>query len=89
MEAKVLVIGNGGREHALTWKLASSDKVGKIFVARGNAGTNLERKAENIDLNLNDHDEVVRWCLENQVSLVVIGPEAPLAEGLCLCSYCV
>ena len=82
MDAKVLVIGNGGREHALTWKLGSCDKVGEIFVARGNAGTHRESKTENIDLNVNDHDEVVKWCLKNQISLVVIGPEAPLAEGL-------
>ena len=83
MNANVLLIGNGGREHALTWKLSDSDKVGKIFVSRGNAGTGQESKAENIDLNLNDHDEIVEWCLENRIDLVVIGPEAPLAQGMC------
>ena len=82
MDANVLIIGNGGREHALTWKLASSDKVRKIFVSRGNAGTGQESKAQNIELNLSDTNEVAKWCLDNQISLVVVGPEAPLAEGM-------
>lgn len=83
MEAKVLVIGNGGRENAIVWKLANSKNVGKIFVAPGNAGTEQENKAENIDLNISDQDKIVKWCLENQMNLVVIGPEVPLAEGGC------
>ena len=82
MDANVLIIGNGGREHALTWKLSSSDKVREIFVSRGNAGTGQECKAQNIELNLSDNNEVAKWCLENQISLVVVGPEAPLAEGM-------
>lgn len=81
MESKVLVIGGGGREDAITWKLSCSDNVRNIFVSPGNAGTAQADKAKNVELNLKDHQEVVRWCLENQIDLVVIGPEAPLAEG--------
>ena len=81
MAVKVLVIGSGGREHAITWKLASDENVGRIFVSPGNAGTGQEFKADNVDLNVKDHDEIVKWCLENKIDLVVIGPEAPLAEG--------
>ncbi len=82
MSAKVLVLGGGGREHALVWKLSQSQHVGKIFVSPGNAGTTEEAKTENIALNISDHSIVEAWCRGNGIDLVVIGPEAPLADGI-------
>ena len=81
MAAKILVIGSGGREAAISWKLAQSEKVGKIFVTPGNAGTEQASKTENVELDIKDHSKVVDWCLEKKIDLVVVGPEAPLAEG--------
>ncbi|XP_025083227.1 LOW QUALITY PROTEIN: trifunctional purine biosynthetic protein adenosine-3-like [Pomacea canaliculata] len=80
--AKVLLIGSGGRESALAWKLAQSANVEAVYVAPGNAGTNDGRKMINVDLNLKDFDSVSNWCKEHSVSLVVVGPEDPLAEGI-------
>lgn len=77
---KLLVIGSGGREHALAWKLAQSDNVTKVFVAPGNAGTAVEPKLENVSLV--EHDELINFCAEQQIAFTVVGPEAPLAAGL-------
>lgn len=77
---KLLVIGSGGREHALAWKLAQSDKVEIVFVAPGNAGTAKENKLCNI--NLNDHQQLIQFCCEQKIDFTVVGPEAPLAAGL-------
>ena len=77
---KLLVIGNGGREHALAWKLAQSPKVETIFVAPGNAGTAAEPKLRNIALTA--HDDLIRFCREEQVAFTLVGPEAPLAAGI-------
>ena len=86
MGDKVLVIGGGGREHAIAWKLAQSKHVGKILVAPGNAGTaRLDSKTENIsssELDHNKNESVVNFCADNGVDFVIIGPEAPLANGL-------
>ena len=82
MDAKVLAIGNGGRENAISWKLAQSPNVARIFVSPGNAGTEQEEKTENVNLNIKDHEEVTSWCIRNDIRLVVVGPEAPLAEGI-------
>lgn len=86
MGDKVLIIGGGGREHAIAWKLAQSKHVGKILVAPGNAGTaRLDSKTENIsssELDHNENESVVRYCVDNKVDFVIIGPEAPLANGL-------
>jgi len=76
----VLVIGGGGREHALAWKLAQSPKVGKIFVAPGNAGTALDKRVENV--NITDVLALRAWALANKIALTVVGPEGPLAAGV-------
>jgi phosphoribosylamine--glycine ligase len=76
----ILVVGNGGREHALTWKLAQSPKVDKIFVAPGNAGT--ARIARNINVKTSNIEELARFAQEHDVELVVVGPEGPLSEGI-------
>lgn len=81
-EAKVLLIGSGGRENALAWKLAKSSLVEKVFVAPGNAGTHDGRKMENVDLNVKDFEAVSNWCQQGGVTLVVVGPEDPLADGI-------
>lgn len=77
--SKVLIVGNGGREHALAWGLAQSAQVDKIFVSPGNAGTAQENKCENVAIT---EGELVRFCQESAVDLVVIGPEAPLVAGV-------
>ena len=79
---KVLVIGGGGREHALAWKLAQSPRVIEVFVAPGNAGTALENNVTNIDLSVSDLDGLVRFAESNAIDYTVVGPEAPLVGGL-------
>ena len=79
---KVLVIGGGGREHALAWKLAQSPRVTEVFVAPGNAGTALENNVTNIDLSVSDLDGLVRFAESNAIDYTVVGPEAPLVGGL-------
>jgi phosphoribosylamine--glycine ligase len=79
----VLVVGSGGREHALTWKLAQSPRLGKLFVAPGSPGTAREPRTSNAPkLNPSDSAQVVQFCRDNNIGLVVVGPEAPLVEGL-------
>lgn len=80
MGASVLVIGSGGREHALAYGLSLSDNVDSVFVSPGSAGSATLSKTQNITLS--DHDAIVEWCEENGIDLVVIGPEIPLVEGL-------
>lgn len=77
---KLLLIGSGGREHTLAWKLAKSEKVEKIFVAPGNGGTAIENKCENV--NINNIDELVVFAKENNIDLTVVGPEDPLTKGI-------
>jgi len=77
---KILVIGGGGREHALAWKLAQCPRVSKVFVAPGNAGSARENGVHNVTLN--DNQQVVDFIEKNEVSLTVVGPEAPLAAGV-------
>ncbi|HEX7249495.1 MAG TPA: phosphoribosylamine--glycine ligase [Burkholderiales bacterium] len=77
---KLLVIGAGGREHALAWKLAQSPKVQKVFVAPGNGGTALENGLENVALT--DFAELIAFAKKEHVHLTVVGPEAPLAAGI-------
>ena len=79
---KVLVIGGGGREHALAWKLAQSPRVAEVFVAPGNAGTALENNVTNIDLSVSDLDGLVKFAESNAIDYTVVGPEAPLVSGL-------
>jgi phosphoribosylamine--glycine ligase len=76
----VLLIGSGGREHALAWKLAQSPRLGKLFAAPGNPG--IAEHARLVDVDPADHRAVVDFCLKNSVELIVIGPEAPLVDGL-------
>ncbi|API59988.1 phosphoribosylamine--glycine ligase [Tardibacter chloracetimidivorans] len=76
----VLLVGSGGREHALAWKLAQSPRLGKLWAAPGNAG--IANHGECVALNVADHGEVIAFCRENEIDLVVIGPEQPLVEGL-------
>jgi len=77
---KILVIGAGGREHALAWKLAQAPRVQKVYVAPGNAGTALEPGVENVPLS--DIGELVEFAQNNSIHLTVVGPEAPLAAGV-------
>ncbi len=76
----VLVVGSGGREHALAWKLAQSSRVERAFVAPGNAGTAVD--AENVQIDTGDFPKLIKFATQNQVGLTVIGPEAPLAAGI-------
>lgn len=78
----ILVIGSGGREHALAWQAAKDSKVNKVFVAPGNAGTALEPKLENVAIDVMDQDALVAFAKENAVALTIVGPEAPLVEGI-------
>ena len=77
---KVLIIGNGGREHAITWKVAQSPRVDRVFVAPGNAGTAID--AENVDISATDINGLVKFAKENEVGLTIVGPEVPLCDGI-------
>jgi phosphoribosylamine--glycine ligase len=77
---KLLVIGSGGREHAVAWKLAQSPRVQKVFVAPGNGGTATESGLENLPLS--DFSQLISFCRKEQIHLTVVGPEAPLAAGI-------
>ena len=79
---KILVLGNGGREHALAWKLAQSPKVEKVFVAPGNAGTANEPGVENVAIDPLDFPALVEFARQQDVSLTLVGPEAPLVAGV-------
>lgn len=79
----ILVIGNGGREHALAWKAAQSDGVGTVFVAPGNAGTASEPGCENVGLDPLDFAALVEFVQSHEVELTIVGPEAPLVAGIC------
>ena len=79
---KVLIIGNGGREHALAWKIEQSPLVKKVFIAPGNGGTALDKKLENIDIASNDIDQLVLFAKKEAIDLTIIGPEVPLSNGI-------
>src|SRR5688572_7800880 len=76
----ILIIGNGGREHALAWKIRQSQRCDKLFVAPGNAGTSLV--AENVAIATEDFHKLGQFCQDNKVELMVVGPEAPLVNGV-------
>ncbi|GAW07048.1 aminoimidazole ribonucleotide synthetase [Lentinula edodes] len=82
MSLKILLLGAGGREHALTWKLAQSPLVEHIYVCPGNGGTNQEAKASNLNLPLHDFPQLVDFAVKTGVNLVVPGPEQPLVDGV-------
>ncbi|MCL4781384.1 MAG: ATP-grasp domain-containing protein, partial [Gammaproteobacteria bacterium] len=79
---KVLVVGGGGREHALAWKLAQSKRVESVIVAPGNAGTALEPGVRNVPVAADDVEGLLKLAREEHVGLTVVGPEAPLAAGI-------
>lgn len=79
---KILVVGGGGREHALAWKLAQSKRVSEVLVAPGNAGTAREAKMRNLPIAAEDIDALVQYAQEQAIGLTVVGPEAPLSKGL-------
>ena len=78
----ILIIGSGGREHALAWKCAQDNFVKNVFVCPGNAGTHLENKVSNIEIESNDFDAIENFCVKENIELVIIGPEQPLVKGL-------
>lgn len=82
MAAQVLVIGNGGREHTLAWKLAQSNHVKQVLVAPGNAGTACSEKISNAVISISDHSALAQFCKDEEIEFVVVGPEAPLAAGI-------
>ena len=79
---KVLVIGNGGREHALAWRAAKSPLADKVFVAPGNPGTAKEDKMENVNICVSDIQGLVDFAKKEQIGLTIVGPEAPLVDGV-------
>ena len=79
---KILIIGSGGREHALAWKSSQDKNVSEVFVSPGNAGTALESKTTNINLDLENFESIKNFCKEQDIELVIIGPEQPLVQGL-------
>ena len=79
---KVLIVGGGGREHALAWKAAQSDKVETVYVAPGNAGTALENKIQNVAIAAEDIDGLLEFARSNEIALTIVGPEAPLVAGI-------
>jgi phosphoribosylamine---glycine ligase len=76
----VLVIGSGGREHTLAWKISRSKSLKKLYCMPGNPGTS--SVSENVSINISDHDEVIKFCKAKSIDLIVIGPEQPLVDGL-------
>ena len=77
---KVLVVGSGGREHAMAWKLAQSNRIQQVFVAPGNGGT--ARDSQLINVPISDGIQLRQWALDNKIDLTLVGPEAPLAAGM-------
>ena len=78
----ILVLGNGGREHALAWKIAQDDQVAQVFVAPGNAGSATENKCKNVALDILDNAAIIEFAKNNAVDMIVVGPEAPLVNGV-------
>ena len=79
---KVLIVGGGGREHALAWSAARSAQVEKVFVAPGNAGTAKEPRCENVPIAANDLDGLLGFAREQGIGLTIAGPEDPLVSGI-------
>ena len=77
---KILLLGSGGREHALAWKIAQSEKCEKLYVAPGNAGTG--NCGENVDMKADDFEAIKKFCVDKQIGMVVVGPEDPLVKGI-------
>ncbi|MGH8186709.1 MAG: phosphoribosylamine--glycine ligase, partial [Steroidobacteraceae bacterium] len=79
---KILIIGGGGREHALAWKVAQSPRASEVYVAPGNAGTALEPRVRNVDIAAEDVDALVAFAQRERIDLTIVGPEAPLVIGV-------
>src|ERR1700734_776224 len=79
---KILIVGGGGREHALAWKCAQSPRVHQVFVAPGNAGTTLEPKVRNVDIAADDIDALLAFAGREDIGLAIVGPEGPLVAGI-------
>ncbi|MEO6905547.1 MAG: phosphoribosylamine--glycine ligase, partial [Ginsengibacter sp.] len=77
---KILILGSGGREHALCWKISQSKLCSQIFIAPGNAGT--AEFGQNFDIDINDFEAVKKTCISNKIEMVVVGPEEPLVNGI-------
>ena len=77
---KILLLGSGGREHALAWKIAQSSKCEKLFIAPGNAGT--ANVGENVAMKADDFEAVKKFVVGNGINMVVVGPEDPLVKGI-------
>ena len=78
---KVLLVGSGGREHAMAWKLAQSPKLTELLIAPGNAGT--AEVGTNVPIGVDDHEDLVKFALDQRVDLVVVAPDQPIVDGLC------
>lgn len=78
----ILVLGSGGREHALAWKIAQDTQVAQVFVAPGNAGTANESKCQNIQMDILDNAAIIDFAQKNDIAFIVVGPEAPLVNGV-------
>mgnify|MGYP000005538520 FL=1 len=76
----VLILGSGGREHALSWKIAQSPLLERLFIAPGNAGT--DEVGENVDLDILNFDQIAEFSIEHEIDMIVVGPEAPLVAGI-------
>ncbi|GAB1264495.1 phosphoribosylamine--glycine ligase [Aurantivibrio infirmus] len=79
---KILIVGSGGREHALAWKCAQSERVENVYVAPGNAGTDLEKNIENVTIDVMDFANLAKFAKKEKIDLTIIGPEAPLVAGI-------
>jgi len=79
---KILILGQGGREHAIAWKVSKSEVVSHVYVCPGNAGTFHEHKVSNVDINLDHHKEIIDFVKSNYIDLTIVGPEAPLVDGI-------
>ena len=78
----ILILGSGGREHAFAWKCAQDAQVARVFVAPGNAGTATETKCENVALDILDNPAVIAFAQSHAIDLIIVGPEAPLVNGV-------
>lgn len=79
---KILVIGSGGREHALAWRFSRSPSVSQVYVAPGNPGTQQEKGVSNVPINVNDHAALLHFAIDQQIDLTVVGPEQPIVDGI-------
>ena len=77
---KILLLGSGGREHALAWKIVQSNKCDKLFIAPGNAGTS--NVGENVAIKSDDFEAIKQFCVDKNIDMVVVGPEDPLVKGI-------